>query len=152
MLIFAISFFLSSCFVHLFTFLSLFLHSREQWLKCAYIYYSFVVFIPNNSEQILFAYYKNQLYSRGWWQEGYKCVCKNDFFKFLQVVEFNHRRLLVQISFWTWSSIKILHILLIVQTREYFALEGSYWGVKIVTDIFGIGNIVPIWTFSWYLN
>lgn len=45
MLIFAISFFLSSCFVHLFTFLSLFLHSREQWLKCAYIYYSFVVFI-----------------------------------------------------------------------------------------------------------
>lgn len=45
MLIFAISFFLSLCFVHLFTFLSLFLHSREQWLKCAYIYYSFVVFI-----------------------------------------------------------------------------------------------------------
>lgn len=36
---------LSLCFVHLFTFLSLFLHSREQWLKCAYIYYSFVVFI-----------------------------------------------------------------------------------------------------------
>lgn len=62
-------------------------------------------------------------------------------------MEFNHRRLLVQISFWTWSSIKSLHVLLNVQTREYFALEGSYWGVKIVTDIFGIGNIVPIWKF-----
>lgn len=88
MLIFAISFFLSSCFVHLFTFLSLFLHSREQWLKCAYIFYSFVVFIPNNSEQILFAYLvcKYQLYSRGWWQNWYKCACKKFSFKFFLIV------------------------------------------------------------------
>lgn len=137
MLIFAISFFLSSCFVHLFTFLSLFLHSREQWLKCAYIYYSFVVFIlktvskscllTTNISNIQEVDDKNDTNVNccKWWSLTIEdCLYKSHF----------ELEVLSKFCTFYWM-------------RRQLCIKGPSLRGKVMTDIFGIPNIVLIWTF-----
>lgn len=144
MLIFAISFFLSSCFVHLFTFLSLFLHSREQWLKCAYIYYSFVVFIlktvskscllTTNISYIQEVDNKNDTNVNccKWWSLTIEdCLYKSHF----------ELEVLSKFCTFYWM-------------RRQLCIKGPSLRGKVMTDIFGIPNMycthldifVGIWT------
>lgn len=56
--------------VHFFIFIS---SQQRAMIKVCIHILQFCCLYTQNSEQILFAYYKYQLHSRGWWQEWHQC-------------------------------------------------------------------------------